>query len=70
VWREEWSSKENKGSFGRTMMQALELLRLVKRHISRQSDVSSEEIKPVASCLKALVGASHILPHSYSFAYL
>ena len=32
------------------MMQALELLRLVKRHISRRSDISlnSEEIKAVA----------------------
>ena len=40
------------------MMQALELLRFVKRHIFRQSDVSSEEIKTVASCLKALVGVS------------
>ena len=35
-------------SFGRTMMQALELLRLAKRHVSGRSDVNSEEIKPVA----------------------
>jgi len=31
--------RKTKVRFGRTMMQALELLQLVKRHISRQSDV-------------------------------
>jgi len=54
-WIKEWSSKENRGtvhvstvSFGKIMMQALELLRLAKRHISRQATLNSEEIKPVA----------------------
>ena len=31
--------RRTKVSFGRTMMQALELLQLAKRHISGQSDV-------------------------------
>jgi len=31
--------KRKKVSFGRTMVQALELLRLAKRHISGRSDV-------------------------------
>ena len=35
-------------SFGRAMMQALELLRLVKGHISDEVTLSSEEIKAVA----------------------
>ena len=39
------AQRRTKESFGRTMMQALELLQLVKRHILGQSDV---EIKPVA----------------------
>jgi len=34
-------------SFGRTMIQVLELLRLAKRHVSGQSDLNSEEMKPI-----------------------
>ena len=37
---------EKKVSFGITMMQALDLLQLAKRHVSRRSDI--EEIKPTA----------------------
>ena len=40
--------RRTKVSFGRTMMRVLELQRLVKRHISGQSDVESEEIEPLA----------------------
>ena len=33
------------------MMQVLELLRLVKRHVSGQSDVDNEEIKAIATAV-------------------
>ena len=39
VVREKGMQMRTKVSFGRTMMQTLELLRLVKRHTSRRSDV-------------------------------
>ena len=39
---------EQKVSFGRTMMQAQELLQLAKRHVSGKATLNSEEIKPVA----------------------
>ena len=54
------AQRKTKVSFGRTMMQALELLRLMKGHVSRRN---SKEIKPVAiaiikfACLKALVSS-------------
>jgi len=35
-WRKEWRAKV---SVGRTMMQALELLQLARKHISGRSDV-------------------------------
>ena len=35
-------------SFGRTMMQALELLRLVKGMSPNEATLNSEEIKPLA----------------------
>ena len=52
--------RRTKVSFGWTMMQALELLWLAKRHILEQSDVNSEEIKLIALavielCLKVSV---------------
>jgi len=34
-------------SFGRTMMQALELLQLVKRHVYRRSDIEQKAV-PIA----------------------
>ena len=40
--------KRTKVSFGRTMMKALELLHLAKRHVSGRTTLNSEEIKPVA----------------------
>ena len=41
--------KGEQSSFGKTMMQALKLLRLMKRHVSRdEATLISEEIKPVA----------------------
>ena len=40
--------RRTKVSFGRTMILALELLRLANRDVSRQSKLISEEIKPVA----------------------
>jgi len=47
---------ENKGKLSRTMMQTLELQRLVERHISGQS---SEEIKPIASVIIELLILRH-----------
>ena len=41
-------SGERKVSFNRTIMQALELQRLVKRHILGQATFNSEETKPIA----------------------
>ena len=38
-WRNEWSTKRTEVSFGKTMMQALELMRLAKKHILGQSDI-------------------------------
>jgi len=35
----EWNTYKRKVSFGRTMIQVLELLQLVKRYVLRQSDV-------------------------------
>jgi len=52
VMEKERGQKEKKG---RTMMQTLQLLRLVKRHTSRQSDVRiSKEIRAVASVISEL----------------
>ena len=39
---------EKKINFGRTMMLELELLSLVKKHISGRSDVESAKIKPIS----------------------
>ena len=39
---------EQKVSFGRTMMQAMELLRLAKSTSPDKATLNSEEIKPVA----------------------
>jgi len=47
------------------MMQALELLRLAKRHISGQNDVESIAIAYV--CLKALVSQSVFQPSEQKF---
>ena len=38
-WKNEWSTKRIEVSFGKTMMRALEPMRLAKRHILGQSDV-------------------------------
>ena len=40
--------RRTKVSFGRTMMRALELQRLAKRHISGEATLNSEESKPIA----------------------
>jgi len=47
------AQRRTKVSFVRTMMQALELVRLVKRHISGQITLS-EEINPLAIVIIAL----------------
>ena len=44
-------------SFGRTMVQALELLQLAKRQISGRSDI---ELKPVAIAIIKLHFSEHI----------
>ena len=46
-WRKEWSTKTTKVSFGRTMMKALELLRLAKGTSQDEMMLINEEIKPV-----------------------
>jgi len=40
--------RQNKGSFGRKMMQALQLMWLVKRHVWDEEMLSSEEIRFVS----------------------
>ena len=47
--------REKKVNTGKTMMQVLELLQLVKRHISGRSTLNSEEIKPVALAIIMIV---------------
>jgi len=42
-------------SFGRTMMQALDLLWLVKRHSLDEATLNSKEIKPVATKCIAII---------------
>jgi len=43
------AQKKTKVSFGKTMMQTLELLQLAKRHVLQQSDIKQYKIKSIAS---------------------
>jgi len=46
--------RRTKVSFGRAMMQALELLQLAKRHVLDEAMLISEEIKPVSIAITEL----------------